>query len=128
MGIERSRADTLIRAAREMPRAAHRVDDAFDAVRPRLAAIRGIGPWTLAGLQSLTWGSADAVIVGDVGLPPLLCWFLAREAWGDDARMIELLEPYRPHRYRVIQMAFASGVSPPRRRPTRYGVNDIRRR
>lgn len=127
-GIERSRAENLIRAAREMPRITPRVDDGFEAVAPRLRAIRGIGPWTVAGLEALTWGSSDAVIVGDVGLPGLVCWFLAREHRGDDARMLELLEPYRPHRYRVIQLAFASGVSVPRRSPTLYGTNDIRRR
>ena len=31
--------------------------------------------------------------------------------------MIELLEPYRPHRYRVVRLALADGIRPPRRYP-----------
>ena len=127
-GIERSRADNLIRAAREMPRIEPKTDQGFDALAPRLQSIRGIGPWTLAGLAAMTWGSSDAVIVGDVGLPGLVCWFLGREERGNDERMLELLEPYRPHRYRIIQLAFASGVRVPRRSPNPYGTQDIRRR
>ena len=127
-GIERSRAENLIRTAREMPRVEPKTDQGFDALAPRLQAIRGIGPWTLAGLAAMTWGSSDAVIVGDVGLPGLVCWFLAREERGNDERMLELLEPYRPHRYRIIQLAFASGVRVPRRSPNPYGTQDIRRR
>ncbi|MEM7093063.1 MAG: DNA-3-methyladenine glycosylase 2 family protein [Actinomycetota bacterium] len=127
-GIERSRAENLIRAAREMPRVVPRVDSPFEEVAPRLQAIRGIGPWTLAGLESMTWGSSDAVIVGDVGIPGLVCWFLGRERNGDDARMLELLEPYRPHRYRILQLAFASGARVPRRSSNPYGFNDIRRK
>lgn len=127
-GIERSRAASLRRVARAMPRLEGSVDAPFAEVEPRLRAVPGIGQWTAAGVESLTWGSADAVILGDVKLPELVCWFLAHEEWGDDARMLELLEPYRPHRYRVIQMSYASGARVPRRRPTRYGVQDIRRR
>ena len=46
---------------------------------------------------------------------------------GDDDRMIQLLEPYRPHRYRVIRLAIASGSRPPRR-ATRAPINPIRGR
>ena len=127
-GIERSRADNLIRTAREMPRIEPKTDQGFEALAPRLQSIRGIGPWTLAGLAAMTWGSSDAVIVGDVGLPGLVCWFLGREERGNDERMLELLEPYRPHRYRIIQLAFASGARVPRRSPNPYGTQDIRRR
>ena len=111
-----------------MPRLEHTVDRPFAEAEPRLRSVSGVGPWTAAGVESLTWGSPDAVIVGDVKLPQLVCWFLAREEYGDDERMLELLEPFRPHRYRVIQMAYESGVRVPRRRPTRYGVNPIRNR
>jgi len=128
LGIERNRATTLIRTARAVHRLSAKVDLPFAEVEPRLRALPGVGPWTTAGLASLTWGDADAVIVGDAGIPSLASWVLAREPWGDDERLIELLEPYRPHRYRVIQLLWASGLKPPRKRPTPYGTNDIRRR
>jgi hypothetical protein len=40
--------------------------------------------------------------------------------------MLELLAPYRPHRYRVVTLAFAARAFPPRP-PARRGP-DIRRR
>ncbi|MEM7271628.1 MAG: DNA-3-methyladenine glycosylase 2 family protein [Actinomycetota bacterium] len=126
-GIERRRADVLQAAARLVDRLAETVDGPFDAADPKLATVRGIGPWTRSCLAVQTWGEADVVIVGDDGIPSVVSWFLAREATADDARMIELLEPHRPHRYRVIQLAFASGARPPRRHH-RYARNDIRRR
>jgi 3-methyladenine DNA glycosylase/8-oxoguanine DNA glycosylase len=116
-GIERRRAEHLINAAR----CAHRLltapsldrDDALAA----LGAVRGVGPWTTSCLATFTWGCADTVITGDAGIPSLVAWVLAGERRADDARMLQLLEQYRPHRYRVIRLAFASGRRPPRRGP-----------
>jgi hypothetical protein len=39
---------------------------------------------------------------------------LAGENRGDDARMLELLAPYRGHRGRVIRLIVAGAPSPPR--------------
>lgn len=116
-GLERRRAEVLIAAARTMSRlsAATLADRA--RVEGALGAVRGIGPWTLSCLATATWGDADTVITGDSGIPSMVSWMLAREPRGDDARMLTLLEPYRPHRYRVIRLAFASGSRPPRQAP-----------
>ena len=46
-------------------------------------------------------GDPDTVVVGDYGLPALVAWNLAGERTADDARMLELLEPERPHRARA---------------------------
>ena len=62
-------------------------------------------------------GDADAVSVGDYHLPNVVAWALAGEPRGDDARMLELLEPYRGHRGRVMRLLLAGGVGPPRRGP-----------
>ena len=43
----------------------------------------------------------------------------------DDDAMLELLEPYRGHRYRAVRMVELSGVHPPRRGP-RYAGRDFR--
>ncbi len=126
-GIERQRAEHLRGAARIADRLATTVDTPFAEVEPKLAAVRGIGPWTRSCLALHTWGDADAVIVGDDGIPSMVTWFLAREERGDDNRMLELLEPFRPHRGRVLQLAFASGERPPRRHH-RYARNPIRGR
>jgi 3-methyladenine DNA glycosylase/8-oxoguanine DNA glycosylase len=62
-------------------------------------------------------GDPDAVSVGDFHLPNLVSFALAGEPRGTDARMLELLEPYRGQRGRVIRLLEASGIWPPARGP-----------
>ncbi len=126
MGIERQRAEYLIEAARAVVRLQDLVDEPFASALPVLRALRGVGPWTLGCLSAFTWGEPDTVILGDAGLPSMVTWFLAREPRGDDARMLQLLEPYRPHRYRIVKLAFAARAFPPAR-PSRGRRTDIRR-
>ena len=52
----------------------------------------------------LDLGDSDAVSVGDYHLPNLVSWALAGEPRGNDDRMLELLEPYRGHRGRVVRL------------------------
>ena len=121
-GLEQRRALTIRRAARRAGwlEAAGSMPPA-DALA-RLQGIPGIGPWTAAEAARSAFGDADAVSIGDFHLPNLVSWALAGEPRGDDARMLELLEPYRGHRGRVIRVLELSGVRPPRygpRMPTR---------
>jgi hypothetical protein len=44
-------------------------------------------------------------------------WALAGEPRADDARMLELLEPYRGHRGRVIRLIVSAGITAPRYGP-----------
>lgn len=127
LGIERRRATHLVAAARAVPRLEPLVDGPSARADAILAAVDGIGPWTRSGLAAVTWGEPDTVIVGDSGIPGMVAWLLARERTADDGRMLELLEPFRPHRYRVIKLAFDAGVRPPRHHPRRTNP-DIRRR
>ena len=83
----------------------------------RLDAVPGIGPWTAAELAIVALGDADAVSVGDYHLPHQVAWALAGERRADDARMLELLEPYAGHRGRVVRMIAAAGLGPARRGP-----------
>jgi len=127
LGLERRRAQTLIGAARAVVRLQAAVDGPFAEAEPHLRAVPGIGPWTASCLATHTWGEADRVVEGDDGIPSLVSWVLAREPRADDARMLALLEPYRPHRYRVVRLAFRSGLRPPRYAPRRP-AQDVRRR
>jgi len=117
LGIERQRAGYLRAVASLAGRLHPWADEPFADVAPRLQAVPGLGPWTVSWLGGFTWGDPDSVTVGDDGIPSMVTWFLAREVRGDDARMLTLLEPYRPHRARVVQLAMASGQRPPRRHP-----------
>ena len=112
MGVERRRADLV----RVVARQAARIEAAPtpDAAERLLRAIPGIGPWTAAEVLRIGWGAPDAVSVGDFHIPNLVGWALAGEARADDARMLELLEPYRGQRGRVQRLLEASGVRIPR--------------
>ena len=55
--------------------------------------------------------------VGDFHLPNLVAFALAGEPRGDDERMLELLEPYRGQRARVIRLLELSGIRAPRYGP-----------
>lgn len=111
-GVEQRRADTLRRAAAAADRL-ERCADSAEATA-RLTAIPGIGPWTAAEVVRAAYGDPDAVSVGDYHIPNMVAWALAGEARGDDARMLELLEPFRGHRGRVCVLLEAAGLHAPR--------------
>jgi 3-methyladenine DNA glycosylase/8-oxoguanine DNA glycosylase len=117
LGLERRRADTIRgAAARAAWLEATAMMTRADA-EARLRSIAGIGAWTAAEVAVRAFGDPDAVSVGDFHLPSLVCWALAGERRGDDARMLELLEPFRGHRARVLRLLEAGGMGPPRRGP-----------
>ena len=82
-----------------------------------LRAFGGIGPWTAAEVGARAFGDPDTVSVGDVHLPNTVAWALAGEPRGTDARMLELLEPYRGQRGRVIRALELGGFRAPRYGP-----------
>ena len=108
LGIDERRATTLIAAARVAGKLHALTDRPFPDVERPLRTIPGVGPWTLGCLSAFTWGDPDTVIPGDSGIPSLIASTLTGARRADDATMLELLEPYRPHRYRVLRLAFAA--------------------
>jgi len=82
----------------------------------RLCSIPGIGVWTAAEVVQRTFGDPDTVSVGDYHLKNVVGWALAGRRTDDDG-MLELLEPWRGHRQRVIRLLLAGGSRPPRRGP-----------
>jgi 3-methyladenine DNA glycosylase/8-oxoguanine DNA glycosylase len=113
-GVERRRAErliTLCRRARELDALA---DLPAPRARARMEALPGVGPWTAAELARLALGDADAVSIGDYHLTNVVAWALAGEPRGDDARMLELLEPYAGHRGRVQRLLEAGGIGAPK--------------
>lgn len=117
LGLERKRAEALLRVAA----AAARLEEAawmddLVAARRRLRVIPGVGVWTSAEVALVALGDADAVSVGDYHLKNVVSWHLAGEPRGTDERMLELLEPFRPHRGRVLRLLkLGAGPAP------RYG-------
>jgi 3-methyladenine DNA glycosylase/8-oxoguanine DNA glycosylase len=121
-GLEQRRADVIRRAAAIAPRLEGRSPA---DVRRLLQSVPGIGPWTVAEVMRVSFGDADAVSVGDYHIPSLVAWALAGERKADDARMLELLEPYLGQRGRVQRLLEISGIYPERRGP-RMTPRDIR--
>ena len=117
LGLERRRADLLRRIGRLEAEIEVLTALPADAARVRLQEIPGIGPWTAAEATRAAFGDPDAVSVGDAHLPDLVAWALAGEPRADDARMLELLEPYRGQRARVIRLLEAAGIAIPRHGP-----------
>ena len=126
VGVERRRAETIREVcgrAASVERVAARGCGAFLGA---VTAIPGIGVWTATMVAQLAFGDPDAAVVGDFHLPSFVAWNLVGEREADDARMLELLEPFRPHRARVVALLGREGAHPPRRAPKR-ALRDIRR-
>jgi 3-methyladenine DNA glycosylase/8-oxoguanine DNA glycosylase len=113
-GIERRRADVIIRAALSVKRLEETVAMDRESAYRRMLAFPGIGPWTAAKVAMVALGDADAVPVGDYHLPHSIGYALEGTPRSSDERMLELLEPYRGHRARVIRLITAAGIAAPR--------------
>jgi 3-methyladenine DNA glycosylase/8-oxoguanine DNA glycosylase len=126
LGLERRRADLVRAVCRDAVRlerlgeAAAGPDATPDArakAYAELRAVPGIGPWTAAEVGMRAFGDPDAVSVGDFHIPNMVAWALAGEPRGTDERMLELLEPYRGQRGRVIRLLELGGFEAPRYGP-----------
>lgn len=124
LGIERRRAELLNVVASRAGRLEEAATSSPAAALQRLLALPGIGPWTAATVVNGVLGEADTVVPGDFHFPNLAAWVLAGEPRGDDARMLELLEPYRGHRGRALRYVVASGIRAPKFGP-KHPLRDL---
>lgn len=81
---------------------------ALEDLQEQLVSIPGIGPWTVAEALQRSHGAADLPSVGDFHLSAFVGEALTGRRT-DDAGMLQLLEPFRPHRHRVIRLLGLSG-------------------
>jgi 3-methyladenine DNA glycosylase/8-oxoguanine DNA glycosylase len=118
------------RAVRAAATVAKRLEECTElepaAALARLRLVPGIGVWTAAEVAQRALGDADAVSVGDFHIPAMVGYALTGQRDTDDDGMLALLEPYRPHRQRVVRLIELSGVRRPRHGP-RLSVRDYRR-
>ena len=123
-GVDPKRARTVLAAAQVAPRLEEAAGMPSAEAERRLRAVPGIGVWTAAEVAQRALGDADAVSVGDFHLAQFVGWALVGRPLDDDG-MVELLEPWRPHRYRAIRLLECSGIGKPRFGP-RLTVQDHR--
>jgi 3-methyladenine DNA glycosylase/8-oxoguanine DNA glycosylase len=120
-GVEKKRTDIVRRLSSRVDR----LEEAVAIGRSRLEAFAGIGVWTSAKVAQVAWADADAVAVGDYHLAPLVVYALTGRRGGDDDAMLELLEPFRPHRGRAARLLKFGASGPPARAPKRR-LRDVR--
>jgi 3-methyladenine DNA glycosylase/8-oxoguanine DNA glycosylase len=123
LSIDPKRARALhALACREASRPFLNVEPDPVRLRQRLRQLPGIGPWTANMVAGYAAGDPDAVPTGDLHLPSLVTATLADEPEGSDERMLELLEPWRGQRFRVLRLLTWAFRRTPRRlaqvRPT----------
>ena len=126
LGVERRRAETILRVCRDADRIGPVSEADLAGVYEYLHRIPGIGPWTSASALRVVRGDPDAVPVGDFHLPNTVAWALAGEPRGTDRRMLELLAPYEGQRGRVARLLERYAGRAPAYGP-RLQPRDIRR-
>lgn len=114
IGIDAQRARTLLRFAQESRFLPLKPEMSFASLRQHLIRVPGIGPWTTETVLGFGAGDANAAIPGDLHLPHLVCYALAGESVGSDERMMELLEPFQGHRFRIVRLLYESRLAVPR--------------
>jgi 3-methyladenine DNA glycosylase/8-oxoguanine DNA glycosylase len=122
--VDPKRAQTVVACARRATSLERLASRPAAQAREALMSLRGVGEWTAAETAQRAFGDADAVSVGDYHVPKMIGWTLLGHPV-DDAVMLELLEPMRPHRHRVVRLLEASGLAYEPRRGPRLPVQHI---
>jgi 3-methyladenine DNA glycosylase/8-oxoguanine DNA glycosylase len=115
-GVDPRRSKVVIRAARVAGRLEATVGLPSAEAERVLRAVPGVGVWTAAEVRQRAHGDADAVSFGDYHVAKNIGWALTGAEIDDDA-LAELLEPYRPHRFRVQRLLELAGATRPRHGP-----------
>lgn len=114
--IDPARSRAVVRAAQVASSIERTAGLPADEVDRRLRSLPGVGVWTSAEVRFRAHGDADAVSFGDYHIAKNVGWALTGEEIDDDG-LAELLEPYRPHRYRVQRLVELAGLRRPRHGP-----------
>ncbi|UXA07383.1 DNA-3-methyladenine glycosylase 2 family protein [Mycobacterium sp. SMC-2] len=122
--VDPGRARTVVACARRAASLERLTSRPAAQAREALMSLPGVGEWTAAETAQRAFGDADALSVGDYHVPKMIGWTLTGRPV-DDAGMVELLEPMRPHRHRVVRLLEASGLAYEPRRGARLPVQHI---
>lgn len=117
-GVDGARARVVVAAMRVAGRLDECADLPLEQAHARMRSLPGVGIWTAAEVAQRALGDADSPSFGDYHVAKDVTLALDGEI-GDDARMAELLEPYRGHRYRAQRIILATAGHRPRRGPRR---------
>jgi 3-methyladenine DNA glycosylase/8-oxoguanine DNA glycosylase len=111
MHVDPARSRALVTAARVAGSLERTVGLPGAEVERRLCSLPGIGVWTAAEVRQRAHGDADAVSFGDYHVAADVGWAV-RGSDFDDTELAEFLEPWRPHRGRVVTLLLTSQRRP----------------
>ncbi|MDT5207467.1 MAG: hypothetical protein QOD34_4103 [Mycobacterium sp.] len=123
--VDPGRARTIVGCAQRAASLERLGSWPVEKAREALMSLPGVGIWTAAETAQRAFGDPDALSVGDYHISKMIGWTLLGHPIGD-AEMVELLEPMRPHRQRVVRLLAASGLAYEPRRGARLPLQDIR--
>lgn len=123
-GVDPGRAATIGRAVRVASGLQRTVERGRGgpSVISALRTVPGIGIWTAAETVQRAHGDPDTVSVGDYHLAAVVGWALIGRPVDDDG-MLEILEPWRGHRHRIVRLIETSGFRKPRFGPRSPRLN-----
>lgn len=110
--LEKRRADVLRRVATAHERIGELATSEPGVAAASLRSFEGIGEWSVAKTIEISHGDPDQVAVGDFHLKHMVVHHLTGKDRGSEEEMLELLEPFRPHRGRVVRLLHTLGHEP----------------
>ena len=110
--LEKRRADLLRAVAADDAKISGLAGKTSAQAGNHLTSFRGISDWTVAKTLEVSHGDPDQVAVGDFHFKHIVVHNLTGRDRGTDLEMLELLEPFRPHRGRVIRLLHTLGHEP----------------
>ncbi len=122
--VDPGRARTMVGCAQRADALERLISRSAGAARTALISLPGVGEWTAAETIQRAFGDADALSVGDYHLAKMVGWSLLGHPI-DDPRMVELLEPMRPHRHRAVRLLEVSGLAVKPRFGPRAPIPDL---
>jgi 3-methyladenine DNA glycosylase/8-oxoguanine DNA glycosylase len=123
--VDPGRARTVVACAHRADSLERLVTRPRDEARAALTSLPGVGIWTAAETAQRAFGDPDALSIGDYHVAKMVGWSLLGHPI-DDAAMVELLEPVRPHRHRAVRLLEVSGLAVNPRFGARQAIPDLR--
>ena len=123
--VDPGRARTIVGCAQHAESLERLTAGPLESARAALTSLPGVGQWTAAETAQRAFGDADALSIGDYHLSTVV----GRSLLGrpiDDAAMVELLEPLRPHRHRAVRLLEVSGLAHSPRFGARQAIPNLR--
>lgn len=108
--VDPGRARTIVGCAQRADSLERLTARPAEEARAAMTSLPGVGIWTAAETAQRAFGDADALSVGDYHVSKMVGWSLLGHPI-DDAEMVRLLEPLRPHRHRAVRLLEVSGLA-----------------